>query len=84
MVGMIKQLPNRFNTFNEKKFAVYLMDDYGMHLMAKIRREMYNKGSVLTIIGGGITDNFKINDKHCQRSLTSKYREYESMLKKLE
>ena len=53
MVGMIKQLPNRYNTFNEKKFAIYLMDDYGMHLMAKIRREMYNKGSALTIIGGG-------------------------------
>lgn len=84
MVGMIKQLPNRYNTFNEKKFAIYLMDDYGMHLMAKIRREMYNKGSVLTTIGGGYYDNIKIDGKHCQRSLTSKYREYESMLKELE
>ena len=83
---MIKQLDNRFKTCNEKRFAIYLMDDYAVHLMPKIRQEIYKKGYIFTIISGDITDNIQINDKHRNRILKSKYREYEMqlMLKQLE
>ena len=54
---MIKQLPNRFNMFTEKGYAIYVLDDYSVHLIPEIRQALLRKGYVLVVIGGGITGN---------------------------
>ena len=38
ILDMIKQLPNRFNMFTEKGYAIYVLDDYSVHLMPEVRQ----------------------------------------------
>ena len=86
MLGMIKQLPNRYNMFTEQGFAIYVLDDYAVHLMPEIRQALFKKWYILVIIGGGITGDIQINDTHCHRRLKSHYRDLEMklMLEQLE
>ena len=82
---MIDKLPNRSNMFTEQSFAIYVLDDYYVHLMPEVRQAMFKKGYVLVIIGGGITDDIQINDTNCHRDL-KKYWDLEMklMLEQLE
>ena len=80
ILGMIKKLPNRFNMFTEKGFAIYVLDDYAVHLMPEIRQALFKKGYILVIIGGGITGDIQINDTHCHCRLKSQYRDLEMKL----
>ena len=41
MLKTIKNLPNRFNPFTQKGFAIYVIDDYAVHLMPEIRKALY-------------------------------------------
>ena len=66
---MIKQLPNRFNMFTEKRYAIYVLDDYSVHLMPEVRQALLKKAYVLIVIGGGITDDIQINDTSCHHNL---------------
>ena len=77
---MIKQLPNRFNMFTEKGYAIYVLDDYSVHLMPEIRQALLKKGYVLVAIGGGITGDKQINDTSCHHNLKKYYREFEMNL----
>ena len=52
---MIDKLQNRFNMFTEQSFAIYVLNDYSVHLMPEIRQALFKKGYVLVIISGGIT-----------------------------
>ena len=62
---MIDKLPNRFNMFAEQSFAIYVLDDYSVHLMLEAPQALLKKGHVLVIIGGGITGDIQINDTNC-------------------
>ena len=55
MLKTIKNLPNRFNPFTQKGFAIYIIDDYAVHLMPEIRKALYERGYILILMGGGIT-----------------------------
>ena len=33
LLGLIEKLLNRFTMFTEKRFVVYVLDDYALHLM---------------------------------------------------
>ena len=83
---MIDKLPNRFNMFTEQSFAICVLDDYSVHLMPEVREALFKKGSVLVIIGGGITGDFQINDTNCHRDLKEHYQDLEMklMLEQLE
>ena len=72
MLDMIKKLPNRLNLLTEKGFAIYVLDDYAVHLMPEIR-QAFKKGYILVVIGGGITVYMQINDTHCHHQLKSQY-----------
>ena len=76
---MIHRLPNRFKMFSEQSFAVYMLDDYSVHLMLEVRQALSKKGYVLVIIGGGITDYIQISDTNCHRDL-KKHRDLEMKL----
>ena len=54
---MIDKLSNRFNMFAEQSFAIYVLDDYSVHLMPEVRQVLFKKGFVLVIIGDGVTGN---------------------------
>ena len=77
ILDMIKQLPNRFNMFTEKGYAIYVLDDSSVHLMPEVRQALLKKGCVLIVIGGGITGDIQINDTSCQHNLKKHYRGFE-------
>ena len=72
--------------FTEQSFAIYVLDDYSVHLMLKVRQALFKKGYFLVIIGGGITGDIQINDTNCHRDLKKHYRDLEMklMLEQLE
>ena len=74
---MIKQLPNRFNMFTQKGYAIYVLDDYSVHLMPKVRQVLLKKGYVLVVIGGGIPGDIQMSDASCHHNLKKHYREFE-------
>ena len=57
---LIDKLRNRFNMFTEESFAIYVLDDYSVHLMPEVREALLKKGYVLAIIGGGIAGDIQI------------------------
>ena len=85
MLKMIENLKNRHHMFSHKEYAIYILDDYSVHLQDEIRKKLLAKGYILVIIGGGITGDIQINDTHLHHQLKAKYRERECelMLKKL-
>ena len=40
---MIDKLPNRFNMFAEQSFAIYVLDDYSVHLMLEAPQALLKK-----------------------------------------
>ena len=83
---MINNLPNRNHPWMKKDYAIYVLDDYAVHLMPEIRKALQARGYILVMIGGGITGDIQINDTHFHGPLKAKYREREMtlMLEKLE
>ena len=44
MLKITKNLPNCFNPFTQKGFAIYVIDDFAVHLMLEIRKALYERG----------------------------------------
>ena len=86
MIKTINNLPNRFNPFTQKNFAIYVLDDYAVHLMPEVRKALYERGYILVVMGGGITGFVQANDTDLHRRLKALYRheEIDLMLKMLE
>ena len=61
--------------FTEYSFAIYVLDDYSVHLMPEVQEALFKKGYVLVIIGVGIIRDIKINDTNCPRDLKKHYRD---------
>ena len=57
MLKTIWNLTTKLNIFTPKNYAVYVLDDYRMHLMPEVKEAFLNRGYVPVIIGGGITGN---------------------------
>ncbi len=86
MLETIKHLPNLANPFSCKDYAVYVLDDYSVHITQEVRRALLARGYILVCIGGGITGDIQVNDTHIHHKLKSAYRSLETklMLEKLE
>ena len=86
MLKTISNLPNRYNPFTPRDFAIYVLDDYAVHLMPEVRKALYQRGYVLVLMGGGITGFIQANDTDLHHHHKSNYRNEEMalMLKKLE
>ena len=71
--------------FSHQNFAIYVLDDYAVHLMPEVRQALWKRGYILVVIGGGITGLVQVNDTHLHRALKMEYRKKESalMLEKL-
>ena len=81
----ISHLPNRYHIFSEKDYAIYVLDNYVVHLMPEVRRALFERGYILVPMGDGITGDEQVNDTHVHRPLKRHYRDVESelMLQKL-
>ena len=86
MLKTIKSLPNRFHLLTQKRFAIYVIDDYAAHLMPEIRKALYERGYILILMGGGITGFIHANDTDFYKRLKDVYCEEEInlMLKMLD
>ena len=69
ILDMIDKLPNRFNIITEQSIAIYVLDDYSVHLMPEVRQALFKIGYVLVIIGGSIAGDIQINDPNFHRDL---------------
>ena len=52
--------------FTEQSFAIYVLDDYSVHLIPKVRQTFFKKGYALVIIGVDITGDIQINEKNIE------------------
>ena len=86
ILGMIKKIPNQFNMFPKKGFTIYVLDDYGVHLMPKFDKPYLKKDRSLLSLVKELLMIFKINDTIFHRLLKSQYRDLEMklMLEQLE
>ena len=85
MLSMLEKLKNRHNMFSHKNFAIYILDDYSVHLQPELKDALLRKGYILIVIGGGTTGDIQVNDTHYHHKLKQNYRDLESnmMLNKL-
>ena len=70
----------------KKDYAIYVLDDYAVHLMPEVKQALLDRGYILIVIGGGITGDIQVNDTHFHGPLKANYRllEMSLNLKKLE
>ena len=80
MLKTISNLPNKLNIFTPKNYAVYVLDDYSVHLMPEVKEAFLKRGYVPIIIGGGVTGGIQIKDTDIHRPLKEKYRAFEQQL----
>ena len=85
LLETIKHQPNRFNIFSHSNIAIYVLDNYTVHLMPEVRQTLWDRGYILLIIGRGITGFVQVNDTHLHKQLKNECRKKESalMLEKL-
>ena len=86
MIKTISNLPNHFNPFTQKNFAIYVLDYYAVHLMPEVRKALYGRGYILVVMDGGITGFIQANDTDLHRRLKAlcRHEEMDLMLKMLE
>ena len=61
MLKTISHLPNRFNMFTPKNYAIYVLDDYSVYLLTGVKEALLKRGYVYIGIGGGITGDIQVN-----------------------
>ena len=54
-------LPNRFNMFTPKNYAIYVLDDYSVYLLPEVKEALLKRGYVYVGIGGSITGDIRVN-----------------------
>ena len=86
LLKTINNLPNCYHPFTQKDYAIYVLDDYAIHLMPEVRKALFQRGYILVIMGGGITGFIQSNDTRLHRKFKANYRdlEMELMMEKLQ
>ena len=74
MLVTICILLNRLNTFRYAGYAVYVLDDYSVHLKPKIREVLWKRSYSLVIIFGGIVGIVRDNATQLLQELKREYR----------
>ena len=62
MLKTIQNLPNHFNLFKPKNYAIYVLNDYSVNLMPEIREVLLKRDYVLVVIGGKVHGDIQVND----------------------
>ena len=64
--------------FSQSNYALYILDDYSVHITDEVKKVLLAKGYILVVIGGGITGDIQCNDTHIHHPLKKKYRELDA------
>ena len=56
----ISHIPNRFDMFTPKRYAIYVLDDYNVHLLPEVKEALLKHGYLYVGIGGGITGDIQV------------------------
>ena len=75
LLKTIDNPPNRYHPFTQKDYAIYVLDDYTVHLMPEVRKALVQRGYILVIKVGGITRFIQSSDTHLHRKLKENYRD---------
>ena len=59
MLETISHLPNRHSLFRPQDYAIYVLDNYAVHLQEEVRKALLKRGYILVLIGGGITGDIQ-------------------------
>ena len=59
MLETISHLPNRNTLFRPQDYAIYVLDNYAVHLQEEVRKALLKRGYLLALIGGGITGDIQ-------------------------
>ena len=77
----INHLPKRNNNpFTHKDYAIYVLDNYSVHIQPEVKSYLLKRGYIYVGIGGGITGDIQINDTDLHAPLKKEYREREMKL----
>ena len=63
MLETISHLPNRSSPFTSQTgqgYALYILDDYSVHIMDSVKEALLKRGYILVHIGGGITGDIQV------------------------
>ena len=80
MLGTISNLPNRHNIFTMKNYCIYVLDDYSVHIIPKVKEALLKRGYMYVGIRGGVTGDIQINDTGIHAPLKREYLKLEQEL----
>ena len=66
LLETIKHVPNCFNIFSHSDFAIYVFDDYAVHLIPEVRKALWERGYILHILLADIIGFVQVNDTFVQ------------------
>ena len=75
MLYTISNLPNKLNIFTRKSYAVFVLNDYSVHIMLGIKETLLKRGYEPVIRRGAVAGDKQVNDADLHAPLKLKYRE---------
>ena len=63
--------------FTPKNYAIYVLDDYSVHLLPEVKEALSKRGFIFVGIGNGITGDVQVNDTDLNSELKREYRKRE-------
>ena len=85
MLKTIENLSNCFHMFSAKNYAIYVLDDYSVHMAPEINATLLKRGYIFLGIGGVITRDIQVSETDLHSKLKDLYckQEQELMAKQL-
>ena len=63
--------------FTPKNYAIYVLDDYSVHLLPEVKEALLKRGFIFVGIGNGITGDVQVNDTDFNSELKREYQKRE-------
>ena len=63
--------------FTPKNYAIYVLDDYSVHLLPEVKEALLKHGFIFVGTGNGITGDVQVNDTDLNSELKREYRKRE-------
>ena len=77
MLKTISYLPNRYNMFTPKNNAIYVLDDYSVHLLSEVKEALSKRTYIFVGINNAITGVVQVNDTDLHSELKKEYQKRE-------
>ena len=69
LLETMKHLQNHFNIFSHSNFAIYVLDDYAVHLILEVRKAFWDRGYIFCLLLAELLqDSFELMTHICIRN----------------